>query len=276
MSRKRGVGLFRHMLCIDLKRCLRSVRFWTIVLSIGILTLIGETGYGTDLLLFFRGYDTSEGIVELLTSSLMFDRFKVVYVILLSSIYTGSFCREETSGNLRMILARVDITDYTQSKFIANTLGIITAAIFSFFCFTLALIPHRALASHNYANSGYHYLYIMEQHPLWYIFMVGLEFGMIVAAFSAMGMLFSVYQSNLFVSIGLPGLLFFALASVDLPNSPFDVYQMISMGHTLTRGGGDNVWIDYGWGLLFPFLVILLCGRLFYQRLRWRLKNGLI
>lgn len=69
-----------------------------------------------EALLPWSGYSEDySGILENLDRLLCFDTFKVVFVILLCSLYSASFCKDMSNGYIRMVLSRTDVTSYTQS-----------------------------------------------------------------------------------------------------------------------------------------------------------------
>jgi hypothetical protein len=109
-----------------------------------------------------------------------------------------------------------------------------------------------------------------------YIGMMGLQFGMVCAMSCAVGMLFSVFQPNTFVCIGISGMVFFSAISYIPLGSIFDVYNLISMQPTLPAGQETLQGIMFLWGMLYPICVILICTYLFYRRMKWREQNGLL
>lgn len=55
---------------------------------------------------------------------------------------------------------------------------------------------------------GFFYGAFAVRHPVFYLIMMALQFGVITVACSGIGLLLSVYQANLFVAVGTCGLVF--------------------------------------------------------------------
>lgn len=267
--------MFGKVFCMDLKRSLSPWRVAGVVLLITFFLLMGEWDDIKRLVVHFAR-ETAVGSVEILATELAFDKFKVIYVFLLSAIYTNCFCREESNHYLRMILSRADVTTYTQSKFIVNTISILLASICSFFLFVVFLSPYMPLIPEGEWDSQYYYKPVMAAHPLLFVLMAAVQFGMIAAACSSIGLLFSTYQSSSFVSIGLPGFVFFLAVSYIPRNNPFCILEMVGMGPTLMPDDENHILLNYAWGMLLPLIVISVCGYFFYRRMKWRVENGFI
>ena len=98
------------------------------------------------------------------------------------------------------------------------------------------------------------YYQIGYKFPVLYIGIMGLQFGMVCAMSCAVGMLFSVFQPNTFVCIGISGMVFFSAISYIPLGSIFDVYNLISMQPDIasrTRNIARNYVL---WGMLYPNL----------------------
>jgi len=268
--------MFINLLRMDLKRSLDMRKVIPVVFLIVFFMIFGENEFidHPETLLPWNGYSEDySGILEHLDRLLYFDKYKVVFVILLCSLYCASFCKDKSNGYIRMVLSRTDVTSYTQSKFIANTISTVLVSLCSFFLYVLVLLPNRIFVA-VHSSSTYHYMDVMKAHPICYIIMAGLQFGMITAACGSIGMLVSTFQPDAFVSIGLPGLVFFLVLSFGPDAGPLDILSMVGMSKTLTIYTGGPNWLDYLWGITFPFLIICLIGFLFYLRLTQGMKRG--
>lgn len=267
--------MFFNLLKMNLKRCLSFRKcFWIFVIFVFLL-ILSECKFETDFdWLFPIGeYNENYGVLERIEQLLEIDTFKVIFVILLCTVYSDSYCQEKRNGYIRMILSRTDIVSYTQSKFIANVVAILVISMGVFFLYALVMLPNAPLMP-KLCDNYYYYKDIMMSHPICYIVMISITFGMVAAACSSFGLLISVLQPDRFVSIGLPGLIFFLAVSFGFRDGPFDVYAMVAMYPTLSNWTGGQIWLDFIWGLVFSFLIICFCGYLFYRSLIWRMKNG--
>lgn len=272
--------MFRRLFCMDLKRSFSPGRFIAVVLVSALLLFVScwDT-IGAVMIWPAEERRHFYGAVDFLQKAMGFDVFKVVLVLLLSGLYTGSFCKDESGHYLRMILNRTNVTAYTWSRFLANLLTILTASIAS--CYLAAVLFMGAgfpvISEDRGLLMNAFYSEILESYPLIYIGMTGLQFGMVTAAFSSLGLLLSAYQPNAFVSVGASGFLFFmSLNFRFLDETPFSILALVGMSSTLPSGQEASRLLMFIWGMLYPLLTIAICCGLFERRMKWRTVNGVI
>ena len=116
----------------------------------------------------------------------------------------------------------------------------------------------------------------MKKVPYLYIGQIGLQFGIVTAAFSGIGLMFSAYQQDAFVCIGISAFSFFIAVSISgiWQGNPFDVLNLVGMNSTLPSGLNAPRYQMFIWGLLYPSLVISLCSLHFYKKMKERIVNG--
>lgn len=276
--------MFIKMINVDLKRGFSPIKLVITVILINALmyascweelkTFIMELRVGGAL-------SDRIGAIDLLEYQMGFDSFKVVIVILMSGLYTGSYCIDKKSRYLRAILSRAELQSYVLSRFLANTIVITAVSVLCCYIFSAGVMLLGFPVISRNGEGGYimesFYRDVMLKYPYLYIAMIGMQFGMVVAALSSIGMLFSVYQPDKFVSIGLSAFLFFLAASSPLlQGNCFDVLHLIGMYGTLSTNGSVSVIKQFGWGMLYPGGVIVVCCLLFYRRMKWRMVNGFL
>ena len=193
--------MFRNVLCMDLKRVIGSRRFVLIILGAVLMLLGTAREYVIRFLkLMTPELQTQTGAIDFLKFVMGFDVFKVVVALLISGLYTSSFCQEETNQYLRMILVRTDRVTYVRSKFLANTAVILLATIMVCAGFILVLLglgfPLVSKDAQGGFLNGTYYIHLIKKYPILYIGLTGLQFGMVIAACSSVGLLFSVYESE--------------------------------------------------------------------------------
>jgi hypothetical protein len=263
------------MLKMDLIRCFTAARIILIIFVAALSFFLGAFKFNDNilwLLPFTHKYNSGIVIVEYISQIVQIDTFKMVLVVILCIMYSDFFCKDKNSGYIRMVLNRTDITTYVQSNFFANTIAILIMSIVIFGIYILIMLPHAALTGDTGNDIYYHN--IMLNHPYIYVIMVALTFGMVTSMCSSFGILLSVFQPDRFVSIGTSGLLFFILISFSPKDGLFDFYAMVAMYPTIGNQIGENTWVDFLWGIIFPFWIICLNGFLFYKILVRRIKNG--
>lgn len=257
---------------MDLKRSIFCKKFCAVVLGVLIVLIISTWD---DLKMYTRWGDVPgySGPVDALAKSLAFDKFKILVVFLLGGLYTGSYCSDMKSRYIRSIFTRTTITSYTLTRFTVNCLAIILGMLVSFGLYSIiCLFGGMPLVGHTVES--FFYGTFAVQHPILYLIMMALQFGVITVACSGIGLLLSVYQANLFVAVGTCGLVFFVAVSYIPGGSIFDILGLVSMMSTL--GNAVPHRIMFLWGMLYPLTVYAFCAFFFARRLEWRKKHGLI
>lgn len=275
---KGGLKVFGRVFRMEMKRgcSLFRVSVTSLVLLVLLLISCWQDYLLTERFTAMLGEESGVGSGNILEDILYFSRFTVLAVLILAGLHTASFSKDDSSKYLRMILARTDLTTYTQCRFLSNVTAICLACLISFYLFVILLLPALPIVDESYTavSDPYHYELIMRA-PLLFVGMQALQLGMIASACSSVGLMYSVYHPNAFVSICLSGFVFYILISFfnssRVPQA-FNVQYMLAMGPCL---GGELSWyVNYAWGLLLPASVVGVCGILFYRRMRWRVEHG--
>ncbi len=224
--------------------------------------------------LFRDGYTSTRGSVEELYIIFGMDTFRCVIVVILSGLYTNSFCKDNNSRYLRMILNRTDVTIYTQCRFLVNFCLIVFVSIGTLYLYVLAMRPLMPLISSGGTNQGFYYMELATHYPMIYVTLTGYTLGLVTTACSSVGLLYSAYKSNSFVSIALSGLVFFIAVSYIPMDSPWNVLKIVNMTGSL--GYDAPTLLTFLWMNLYMFSVIGICGLLFWRRMKWKVNNGYV
>lgn len=262
--------MFKGILKSEMIRFLNLKKILLVCVVFVLVLLAGEYDYASAA--YRVGAEHSNGIVEILEDALMFDKFKIVMVMLLTSVYAGSFCVDDNTHYLRLVLSRTDLVSYVQAKYIVNTVGSIILSIVCFLVATLCLLPFFNLASEEVGGQFY-YEDLVRDFPLIYILLMGLQFGLLVGAFGSLGLLFSAFQPDAFVSIGISGLAFYLSVSYIPADSVFDVWDVMSLVQSVSKSCDGSRAVSLTWSLLYPMMVIYISGYFFYRRMKWRCVN---
>ncbi len=274
--------MFWKVFRMDMKRGFSGWKFIAVVMISALLLFASSWDVFMNSLDSIRqGGKYHAGAIEFLQYAMTFDSFKAVIVLLFSGIYTGSFCQEENTNYLRMILSRTDAVVYTRSKFLANLILILMASLAA--CGVCCLIYMGfgyPIVSENAESSmlmAVYYIGIVREAPIVYIVMIGLQLGMVTALCSSVGLVLSSYQSNIFVSIGSSGFLFMILMFLPwLNGTVFDVLNLLSMNAVLPSGLETPYMLSFAWGMLWPLTGVVICCVLFERRMNWRAENGIV
>lgn len=259
---------------MDLKRSIFCKKFIFVVIAT-YLVLLASTWNEFQTSTWWGDSTGAVGSVNIISTTLAFDKFKVVIVFFLGGLYTGSYCSDENSRYLRSIFTRTTLLSYTISRFVVNFIAIMMGMLIVFILYIgIGFCAGLPLVSENIKNL--YYGAFAWDHPMIYSIMMALQFGVITAVCSGTGLLLSVYQPNLFVSVGMCGLVFYAATSYIPTESIFSILILLSMLPTFPTRLATPHTLMFLWGMLYPLTVYAFCAFFFARRLEWRKKHGLI
>lgn len=259
---------------MDLKQSIFCKKFIFVVIAT-YLVLLASTWNEFQTSTWWGDSTGAVGSVNIISTTLAFDKFKVVIVFFLGGLYTGSYCSDENSRYLRSIFTRTTLLSYTISRFVVNFIAIMMGMLIVFILYIgIGFCAGLPLVSENIKNL--YYGAFAWDHPMIYSIMMALQFGVITAACSGTGLLLSVYQPNLFVSVGMCGLVFYAATSYIPTESIFSILILLSMLPTFPTRLATPHTLMFLWGMLYPLTVYAFCAFFFARRLEWRKKHGLI
>ena len=104
---------------MDLKRSIFCKKFIFVVIAT-YLVLLASTWNEFQTSTWWGDSTGAVGSVNIISTTLAFDKFKVVIVFFLGGLYTGSYCSDENSRYLRSIFTRTTLLSYTISRFVVN------------------------------------------------------------------------------------------------------------------------------------------------------------
>lgn len=270
----------KGFLCVELKRAFALKRFLIITVVVAILMIAAEyleVRVPSDMT--DEAIMKTVGISNMYHSSLQSDSYTMVYVVLLSSLCVGSFCKDYNSRYLRVILGRTDTLSYTISKFLAHLMAVSAALLAATIIYVLyfymngfSITAEEQTYMHIFADIEYKF-------PLMYILMLWVNLSLNIAVFGAMGMAFSAYQPNSFISLGIGALLFFLFKTVGgyfLGAFPLNIQLVMGMTSMSSIECPQNIKmvLEVVWDVCYLMLLIVICAYLFYQKLERRRANG--
>lgn len=261
---------------MDCKRCFQPARMLVVIVITVIFIILDQIDMITQFLDY--PYGTIFGSLDFLNLFLSYDKYKVVIAVLLGTLYTSSFCKDVNTNYLRSILARVDVTTYVRARILSNTAVIVVTTVLGFFAYVLVILPKYPLLNlETPLVMGYvFYETIFSKYPLLFVLMAGVQMGMYTAVCSSIGIVFSSYQSNAFVSIGLTGLCFFMGLSYLPHNTPINMLSLVSLNLPSAWFENFPPLFSYFWGIFLESMLLCVCGYWFYRRMKWRVANGII
>ena len=262
---------FLRQFRMDMARSVFTARFAVLVLALALFLCLSDVW---QMYLSLTDFADVSSVADILYHDTTMDKYRIFMVIFMSSVYAGSFCTDYKSTYLRGILARTDAAAYARSRFLANTLTNVLGSAAGYLLVTLVLSLRVPLVTEDFARSVYNGG-IALAHPLCYILILAAVFGMVAAACSSVGLMFSAFRPNRFVSIALPGMVFFLLMSYMPMNNAFDMLGVLYLLPVLTHGSEAGL-PDYLWHIAYPAAIIFICGYVFRKQIERRVRNGKI
>ena len=158
---------------MDAKRSICSVKMIIIIVAL-VFTLIFSSW---DMIRASKKDILAYGVIDMLGTALMMDKFKVLMVMFTAGIYTAGFCYDFKHHYIRMILARTDLISYSIFKIyckymFACCFCMLVASFYLFLSlwhvgFLGANLNHRLKTVPCYYQIGYKF-------PVLYIGMMGI------------------------------------------------------------------------------------------------------
>lgn len=263
------------MLKMDLKRAFFLPKWILTVMTSSVILMIACQSGLDDIVNALRGrLDMTGFIINKIDLVMKMDKYKVILVILLANLLTGSFCDDFSSRYVKMILCRTSILRYAASRFLSTAF----AVVFSCECVFLgAAVLFRLLGLGLIDTEmihGYYYGALAEKNPIGYLLLMGMVLGFQAAACSAIGLLYSAYEINRFVSIAISGLVFYLALSYIPAGNVLNIINLTGMLPTLPQGYETPYPLMILWSIAYPGSIILICWWKFCRKLRRRVKNG--
>lgn len=264
-----------QILLSDLERVFCSWKFWITVLMIPIIMYLNISE--TLQLIFENKQFRFVGAMEKIMEILIFDRFKGIMVVLLSSLFCSSISEELNSRFLRMALIRVSIKRYVFSKIIVNALSVIAATVLGFFLFTVLSSPFMSIVGITLRSEDFGYFQEIIDSPMpWmYAVLVGMLFGMFIVFLTTVSLWISVYHPDKYLTLAAPVCLFYILYAVTtiIPIQELNMWYISSGVQVLKTGTSFIVNYLYGMGVFLLLTVAAGYGCLRGMEGRMRYGN---
>lgn len=264
--------MFLKVLKTEFRRAFRCSKIFSHAALMMLLMLLTDWNQISSIIA--NGYIETVGSIGMLSHLFYMAVFASAMVVILAGLHSNSFCKDDNSRYLRMILMRADVTTYTQCRFLANLCVVLVTSVLSMYLYVLVLRPFMPLLSVDGLNGYYYYSFLVENYPFFYVGFMGLILGLIAAACSSIGLLYSAYDTNSFVSIALSSLVFFVALSYMPAGTPLNLLNMVSMASSI--GNDAPRILMFLWTCFYMLSIIAICGVLFYRRMKWRAENGYI
>ena len=244
----------------DLRRSVLSWRFAGLTLLIPLIMMLSISDYIPICLI--NGKDGANSAFSKLYEILVFDRFKPVMVVLLSSLCCPFLGNDLKTGFYRQQLTRGSRHDYIYSKLISNSICITLSTVLGFLLFIAAAavfmpLRYKDPLREGPGTFGPWWCLINGPFPLLYPIVTALQFSAYVVFLSTVSIWVSVYRPSRYLALAVPYVLFYILYAVTtfLPR-PFWVWYISSSVRCLPTTDFLTNWL---YGLAFFILPTILC-----------------
>ncbi|GAA0802010.1 hypothetical protein GCM10008910_32810 [Faecalicatena orotica] len=226
--------------------------------------------YGRSL----EGYD----IIGVYNFIIHFDRFKIVLLVIIASIYTDSFCVDFNCHYLKYIIVRSGLKIYIISRIIAICISGIIAYIGGvtvYFIILASKMPLTELENPIFPQEAFASFEELPPHEhawLW-LTLTSVLFILSVLIFCVAGFYISIFLTDSLAAICMPTILYFALASVTFLFP--EILYIPAYGNNVLLLNGD-MWVNYFYKILVNIAGIVLFTALSYLKLRRKGYEGVL
>lgn len=266
----------RRTLKYDLFRCMKKKSYIIKIFLISIICLISQVDFLREL---FQGKSLSGyDVVGIYNFILHYDRFKLLIIITISSIYVQSYCEDLHSGVIRYVLIRGRKATYVVSKCITIVISGIIAYVTAILLYVLMLMVKIPLAETKEAFFGEANFFSFagpfpKKNPIMWLSVTSLLFIMSILSITALCFYLSFYIRDAFIVICLPAVVYFCLTSLTSFLPAFLFLPAYGNSIELIQG---NAWANYIFKMMIDILLIMLFMMLSVRKLRRLCDEGKI
>ncbi len=260
----------------DLIRCMLNRSFVLKVILIALVCLFSHADLLRALYMGFdlEGYD----IIGIYNFTIHYDRFKIILLVIIASIYTNSFCVEFNSGSLKYILNRSGLKMYIITKTITIFISAAAAYMCGLFLSFLALvgkIPFVEKTRAFYQADSYFSFESLppQEYPVLWVLMTSMLFILSIAVLCVAGGYISLYWTDSLIIICVPAITYFSITS--LTNLMPTIFYLPGYGNNI-KLISENLWINYGFKVAVNIAGLALFTTLSYRKLRRNSYEGTI
>ena len=268
--------LLNRCIQYDLTRSIVNKTYFLKILLIGMICLISHADVlravymGNSL----KGYD----IIGVYNFTIHYDRFKIILLIVIASIYTYSFCIDVNNHALKYILARSGINRYIIAKIVSIFISAAMAYLSGLFLSFVVLYQRMPIVEAEqafYPASGFFSFASLspQEHPFLWILLTSILFILSVTVLCIIGFYISLHWADSLITICIPAILYFGLTSLTslLPT----IFFLPGYGNNI-RIISDNVWVNYGFKIAVNIIVMILFVILSCRKMRRMKYEGTI
>jgi len=219
-----------------------------------------------------QGYD----LIGVYNFIIHYDRFKILLLVIVASVYSGSFCREYHSNSLRYILQRSGIKFYVLSKYISILVSGLTAYIAGLICALMIWRTKIPFVEPGMAFFGTDQYFSFEsltprEHPFLWLTATAVLSALSMLLLCCAGFYISLYLKDIFIIICMPAVLYFCFTGL---SSLFpELFFLPSYGNNVALISG-HMWLNYGYKVCVNLCGIAAFGILSYKKMKGMQNEG--
>lgn len=271
MKKNKRLTALLHM---DFVRAVCSWRFFALTIGLWLICLASAA----DIIQLAIEYPENRSMfcsTAEIMKMLGFDRFKTVMVVILAGIYSTSYSDDWNCRYFRCILYRTDLHSYALSKILITIGSVVLSTILGFLLFIISMFPLMELYPSEQSVSWYGaYQQLAMQQPIFFVIIVGWNFGLSAALLAVVGLWISVKQPSGMAAIGGAFLTFYFLYAMSLIVPYFLAFEMISARPSVLFF--DQPILSFLYNTGFLLLLILFASIGFYRSLKRRWRDGFL
>lgn len=264
------------LLCLffDLRRSVCNIGFVSKVLLISFVILISQSDIIKDFFVYsnIEGYD----VIGLYNLMVHYDTFKLLLLLVLTSVYANSICIERNNHVFQYIVFRTGTKEYVFSKvittLIASSLAYIAGLSIAFFALS-RIIPLSEAVSPVVGDANYMSFAFLtpHEHPYIWMTLTALLFLSSINVFCILGLVSSLYIKDIMIVQCIPSISYFMLTSLTyfLP----EIFYLPAYGNQVTLIS-ENPWINYFYKLVMNIVVTMLLAYILHSELRKQCDEG--
>lgn len=256
------------MIRYDLARIMGDYRFWLKIPLISVICFFSNAIVLSEL--FTNNLSGLDDILGIYNFIIHFDRFRILILIVLSAVYTSSYCVDINQNYLNIIMARVSLKIYAISRIVSNAIAIMTAYFLGVLLYIgLLSIWYPLMNYENTIHSRGMFMIFQdlppEDHPVLIIVALSVLLVLSVIVLSNAGFIISSLIPDPFVTVSTPAILYFLLGCLTYFLPEILYYPSYSNSVPLFF---DGIWETYFLKILVNLVGILVSGMIFYYVLK--------
>lgn len=258
----------------DLQKSMLRKTYLCQCLLIALVCLVSQADVLRNIYMGFslQGFD----LIGIYNFIIHYDRFKILLLIIITSIYSNSFCQEYQSGSIRYILQRCGMKAYVFSKYVSILISGNIAYAAGLGCALMIWRTKMPFVEHGVAWMGAEQYLSFEtltpqEYPLIWLMATAFLSAFSMLCLSCVGFYISLFLTDSFIVICMPAVLYFSFTG--LTSFFAEIFFLPSYGNNVVLVS-DNMWLNYAYKISVNLIGIIAFGMLSYKKMKGMWDEG--